>query len=74
MLSWLKEKAVGLFAPKYVGAVVRSLLQALAGALAMANLAPEVIGKFTTAAEPVLTGIILYLISLGWSFAEKAKK
>lgn len=74
MFSWVKEKLVGAFAPKYVGALVRSLLQAAAGALALANLAPEVISKFTIAAEPVLTGLILYLISLAWSFAEKAKK
>lgn len=74
MLSWIKERFVGLLAPKYVGALVRSILQVIAGALAVAQIAPEVITKFSLAAEPVLTGLIIYGISLAWSFADKAKK
>lgn len=74
MKDWIIEKIAGLFAPKYVGSFVRAGLQVLAGALISLGIQDTQVAAFTVATEPVLTGVIMALGTLGWSLFQKHKK
>lgn len=70
MRNWLAK----LFAPKYVGSVVRTAMAYLAGLLAgLGFLPPEEIARFTESSEAILTSLIVALATGVWSLGQKAK-
>lgn len=73
-MDWIKEKLLGLFAPKYIGSVVRTLLAALAGVLISIGIPKESVDVFTSSADPILTGVIIYIVTQGWSLINKKAK
>lgn len=72
-MDWLKEKLIGLFAPKYIGAVVRALLQVAAGYLLKVGIPQVQIDAFLAAADPVLMGVATAIITLVWSLIQKKR-
>ncbi len=73
-MDWLKEKIMLLFAPKYIGSVVRTLLATIAGLLISIGIPKESVDIFTNSADPILTGVILYIVTQGWSLLNKKTK
>lgn len=69
-MSWLSR----LFAPKYIGSVVRTIMAFVAGVLSgLPFLAPDDIRKFVESGESLLYAIILAVVTQGWSVFQKAK-
>lgn len=72
-MNWVKEKLIGLFAPKYVGAVVRAILQILAGYLIKLGIPQAQVDALLAAADPVLMGLATALITVIWSLVQKKR-
>lgn len=72
-MNWLLSKLQGLFAEKYIKSIVRTLLAALAGLLAGYGIDSELIARFTTAADPIMSGLIIYALAQVWSITDKTK-
>lgn len=73
-MNWVKEQLMKLFAPKYVGSVVRTALGVLSGWLLAHGADPEQTRMFVEAGTAVGSAAILYVLTQVWSLAEKAKK
>ncbi len=72
-MDWLKEKILALFAPKYIGAVVRGILQILAGYLIKLGIPQAQIDALLAALDPVLMGVATAVITIIWSLIQKKK-
>lgn len=66
MMDWIREKLLALFGPKYIASLARHIATALAGVLGS-------YGVTNGALEEVITGVLLFLLSLALSFFDKAK-
>lgn len=73
MIDFIVTKISALFAPKYVGSLVRTLLGVISGWLISLGIPSDQIAVFTSAAEPVLIGVATALVTLIWSFIQKKK-
>lgn len=73
MKNWLLEQLGALFGPKYIGATVRALLQALAGVLIALGLPEGDVTKFSEASYPVVVGLVTWVITWLWSLIQKKK-
>lgn len=58
----------------FIGSIVRHLLTLVAGSLIGAGVSEHDATNLTQAAEPVVGGLIIYLLSQGWSFFDKKKR
>lgn len=72
-MTWILSKLSGLLAPKYIGAFIRAVLQAIAGFLIAKGLPAVDVNHFIDAAYPVLYGLITWLTTVGWSFVQKQR-
>lgn len=73
MKDWILEKLGGMFGPKYIGALIRSLLLLLSGWLLKLGIPQADIDRLLLTLDPVLTGVVTALITLGWSFLQKSR-
>lgn len=73
MKDWIVEKIGGLFAPKYIGSLVRSVLQALSGVLIALGLPEGDVTKFTEASYPIIVGLVMWFGTWVWSVVQKKK-
>lgn len=71
--NWIKDKIAAAFAPKYVGSVVRTLLSVVAGVLVGKGATANQLEQFVNFSEPVLTGLIIWAGTQGWSLKQKAE-
>lgn len=69
--DWVKEKIVGMLAPKYIGSLIRFIMAFISGYLIKLALPQAVIDNFLVALEPVLTGGITAGAALLWSLIQK---
>lgn len=61
------------FTTKALGSIVRHVLSALGGFLAITGLDPKVIEQFTGSAEAVIIGLIAYFLAQGLSLKKASK-
>jgi hypothetical protein len=73
MIDWFKEKLLGLFAPKYIGAIVRAVIQSLSGLLLKVGIDQAAVNGLANALEPILTALAGIGLSLLWSLIQKKK-
>jgi hypothetical protein len=52
----------------FIASIVRNLLQVVAGALVAYGVTNQDASAWVTASEPVITGLILYIVAQAWSF------
>lgn len=71
MKDWLLEKIIGAFGPKYIGATVRALLQALSGLLVTLGLPEGDVTRFSEASYPVVVGLVTWVGTWVWSLIQK---
>lgn len=70
MIDWIR----GIFLSKYAKSLARGLARAAAGALmAIGTIAPEEIEVFSSAAEPIIAGLLIFLVTQLLSFLDKKK-
>lgn len=72
-MDWIIAKISGVFAPKYIGSVVRAMIVAVGGALVSFGIPAEHVEPLKATLEPVLTGGITIAAGLIWSFIQKKK-
>lgn len=72
-MDWIVSKLGGLFAPKYIGSIVRAIIVAVGGALVSFGIPPEHVEPLKASLEPVLTGAVTIAVGLIWSFIQKKK-
>lgn len=68
--NWLNS----LFVSKYAASFARGALKAAGGFLLAIGLEPQVVEQFVSVSEPVLVGVMLFLVGQLMSFAEKGKR
>lgn len=73
MKDWLFEKIGAMFGPKYIGATVRAMLQALAGVLIALGLPEGDVTKFQEASYPVVVGLVTWVATWLWSVIQKKR-
>jgi hypothetical protein len=52
----------------FIASIVRNLLQVTSGVLLAYGVTKQEASAFVTASEPVITGILLYILAQTWSF------
>lgn len=72
-MDWILSKIAALFAPKYVGSVVRTVLGFVSGWIVSLGVPVDQVVQFTNAAEPVFIGVVSALATLAWSLVQKKK-
>ncbi len=68
------QKIKDFFLNKYLASIVRHLLSASAGVLISIGIPAAQVAAFTGAANPIIVGIVFYLVSQASSLLEKKKK
>lgn len=71
-MEWLKRNLLALFAPKYIGSIVRTLLAILAGYLLKLGIPQAQIDVLLKALDPVLLGVITAGGTAFWSLVQKS--
>ena len=71
MKDWILEKLGGMFGPKYIGATVRALLQALSGVLIAVGLPADDVANWSNATYPLAVGGVTWVITYVWSLTQK---
>ncbi len=74
MMDWIKDRLIGMFAPKYIGAIVRSLLLFASGYLVKIGIPQQQIDEAVRTLDPILVGVLTSGITLLWSFIQKSKQ
>lgn len=73
MFDWIITKLGTLFGSKYSKSIARTLAAVVAGVLLKAGIPEEVVTQFTLGLEPVIAGLIIYLLAQAASFLDKFK-
>lgn len=60
--------------PFFLTSIVRHLLTLVAGGLLTVGVSESEAGELVKAAEPVVTGVVLYSAAQAWSIVEKRTK
>lgn len=71
MKDWIIEKLGSVFGPKYIGATVRALLQAVSGLLIAKGLPAEDVTNWINSTYPLAVGGVTWVITYVWSLTQK---